>query len=154
MKPKRVYIDTSVVGGCVDAEFRGASVALFERFRTGRLIGVVSDLTRSELDPAPMMIRAVLQRIPARYREDVRMNAEALRLAELYIAAGVIPQAMSTDARHIATATVHAVDVLASWNFKHIVNARRIHGYNVVNQREGYPAPGIRTPAEIIRNVE
>ena len=31
---------------------------------------------------------------------------------------------------YIAPATVARVDALVSWNFKHIVNLRRIHAYN------------------------
>ena len=34
--------------------------------------------------------------------------------------------------------------VLASWNFKHIVNLERIRGYNSINFREGYQMTEIR----------
>lgn len=54
------------------------------------------------------------------------------------------------DAQHIATATISRVDVLVSWNFKHIVNLEKIHGYNSVNLRLGYPILEIRTPIEVI----
>lgn len=46
-------------------------------------------------------------------------------------------------------ATVASVDVLVSWNFKHIVNLQRIHGYNSVNLRRGYPLIEIRAPREV-----
>jgi hypothetical protein len=36
-----------------------------------------------------------------------------------------------------------------SWNFKHIVNLFRIHGYNSVNLRRGYPQVEIRAPREV-----
>jgi hypothetical protein len=42
------------------------------------------------------------------------------------------------------------VDVLASWNFKHIVNLRRIKGYNAVNLKMGYATLEIRNPKELI----
>jgi len=54
------------------------------------------------------------------------------------------------DALHIATATVAGVDLLVSWNFKHIVNARRIRAFNGVNVRAGYSQIDIRTPREAI----
>lgn len=63
---------------------------------------------------------------------------------------GVLPAKMRVDAQHIAIATVGRVDVLVSWNFKHIVNLRRIHGYNSVNLRRGYPMIEIRTPREVL----
>ena len=55
-----------------------------------------------------------------------------------------------TDCRHIALATVCRVDVLSSWNFKHIVNLECIKGYNSVNVRMGYPSIEIRTPQELV----
>jgi len=54
------------------------------------------------------------------------------------------------DCRHIATATLNNADILASWNFKHIVNVTRIRGYNSVNYRHGHKILEIRTPREII----
>ena len=75
---------------------------------------------------------------------------EARELAEAYIVAEVITAKMRADAQHIAIATVARVDVLVSWNFKHIVNLPRIHGYNSVNLRRGYPILEIRTPREVL----
>jgi hypothetical protein len=48
-------------------------------------------------------------------------------------------------------ATIYKVDVLASWNFKHIVNLDRIKGYNGVNLKNGYTVLEIRNPKELIR---
>lgn len=82
------------------------------------------------------------------------MTQEALRLAELYISEGVIHSANLLDAEHIAIATLNRADVLVSWNFKHIVNLRRIHGYNSVNLRRGYPLLEIRSPKEVFEYDE
>jgi hypothetical protein len=49
-------------------------------------------------------------------------------------------------------ATVIGVDVLVSWNFKHIVNLDKIKLFNSVNLREGYNILEIRTPREVIGN--
>lgn len=51
----------------------------------------------------------------------------------------------------IALATIHKVDVLASWNFKHIVNLDRIKGYNGVNLKMGYSTIEIRNPKDLVR---
>ena len=59
---------------------------------------------------------------------------------------------MRVDAQHIAIATVARVDVLVSWNFKHIVNLQRIRGYHSVNIRKGYPILEIRSPREVLAN--
>ena len=56
---------------------------------------------------------------------------------------------MLADALHIAVATIAKVDVLVGWNFKHIVNLDRIHGFNAVNLRLGYAMLEIRSPLEV-----
>lgn len=150
MKPLRIYTDTSAIGGCLDEEFRDGSLRLFDAFEKGEATIVVSDLTRLELERAPAAVRAVLDRVPPGVLEEVEFTREAEELSEQYIAGGVIGASMRLDARHIATATVHRADVLVSWNFKHIVNLPRIHGYNSVNLRLGYPMLEIRSPREVI----
>jgi hypothetical protein len=74
----------------------------------------------------------------------------AAALAEEYLNAGVVTRRQLVDAQHIAVATLNHVDVLVSWNFKHVVNLARIQGYNAVNLRHGHSALEIRTPLEVI----
>jgi hypothetical protein len=151
---RRIYTDTSVVGGCLDEEFSPYSTQLFERFRAGLDTLVLSDLTLAELEGAPLPVREVLQAMPKEMIEEVMFNAEASELAQEYLAVGVIGAAHLEDARHIATATIQRVDVLVSWNFKHIVNLDRIRGYNSVNLRLGYALLEIRSPQEVLRYGE
>ena len=87
--------------------------------------------------------------LPDDYIESLR-DMYTTELAEAYISTGVITDKMRIDAQHIAIATVNRVNVLVSWNFKHIVNLARIHGYNSVNLRQGYPMIEIRTPREVL----
>jgi len=49
--------------------------------------------------------------------------------------------------------TISRVDVLASWNCKHIVNLERIKGYNSVNLGLGFPMIEIRSPKDLIKYV-
>ena len=42
------------------------------------------------------------------------------------------------------------LDLLVSWNFKHIVNIKRIRGYNGINIKNGYPSIEIRSPQDLI----
>ena len=146
----RIYADTSVVGGCEDEEFAEHSVRLMEGFVRGDLILVLSSLTVQELADAPVTVRRRLASVPEAHIETLQLNAEARELAESYMAAGVLTAKMQADAQHIAIATIGRVDVLVSWNFKHIVNLQRIHGYNSVNLRQGYPMIEIRTPREVL----
>ncbi len=95
-------------------------------------------------------MQAVLEEVPEVQREYVELTEEATVLAQQYIDAGVIGAAKRVDAQHIAIATVSRVEVLVSWNFRHIVNLQRIRGYNSVNLRYGYQLIEIRTPQEVI----
>ncbi len=70
--------------------------------------------------------------------------------ADTYIDEKVAGKTSLEDCRHIAMATIHKVDVLASWNFKHIVNLDRIKGYNAVNLRLGYSMIEIRSPKDLV----
>jgi hypothetical protein len=146
----RTYTDTSVLGGCEDEEFSEHSVRLLDSFARGERILVLSSLTIQELANAPEAIRRRLASVPEVHIESRQLDEEALLLAEAYISAGVLTTKMRADAQHIAIATLARVDVLVSWNFKHIVNLQRIHGYNSVNLRLGYPMIEIRTPREVL----
>lgn len=147
---RQIYADTSVIGGCFDANFEGASKALLERFIKGLDLLVLSDLTIQELGRAPKEVRNLVDEVPGNHKIELEFIKEAAELAELYIESKVIGSANRIDAQHIATATVHKVDVLVSWNFRHIVSLKRIHGYNSVNMRRGYPLLEIRTPEEVL----
>lgn len=148
----RIYTDTSVLGGCEDDEFREPSRRLLEAFTRGESTLVISELTLRELEIAPEVVRRVLDRVPSVHIEALALSREAEELAAAYVADGAIGARMRADALHIALATVARVDVLVSWNFKHIVNLKRIHAYNAVNLKRGYPLLEIRTPREVAGN--
>jgi hypothetical protein len=81
---------------------------------------------------------------------EVALTQECIDLANQYVAEKVVGGASIDDCYHIAIATIAKVDVLASWNFKHIVNLDRIKGYNGVNLKMGYSIVEIRNPKDLI----
>jgi len=83
MKP-RIYVDTSVIGGCFDKEFESPSLRLIESFKTGEAIIVVSDLTLLELELAPVEVGGVLENIPDGNKECIELREEARELARCY----------------------------------------------------------------------
>jgi predicted nucleic acid-binding protein len=137
MKP-RIYLDTSVIGGYLDDEFQEWTRRLFDEFKTGKKIAVISDVTLDEIENARQEVRDLLNFIPEESKEYVLNDKEAEGLADAYLKEGAITKSYYEDALHIAIATVNKVDVLVSWNFKHIVNLYRIKKYNAVNLKEGY----------------
>jgi hypothetical protein len=147
---QRFYFDTSVFGGVYDIEFDEASLQLFEKVKLGQVVCVYSDLTEGELFDAPEPVKNFFRDLPKENLEVVKITDEAITLAKNYIAENVVGKTSFDDCVHIALATIHKVDILISWNFKHIVNVYRIRGYNAVNLRLGYQTLEIRSPKEII----
>jgi hypothetical protein len=148
MKQLRVYIENSVVGGYFDALFEEATKKLFDKFRNGEYIAVISTHTYAELDNgAPENVKSNLETISY---ERIDVTEIMLNLAQKYMDENIVSENYRSDALHIAVATVSGVDVLVSWNFKHIVNLNRIKLFNSVNLKEGFNLLEIRTPLEVI----
>jgi len=150
MKQQRIYIDTSIVGGFFDEEFEKETKLLFKRLENKEVIFVISNLLREELKGAPERVRNLLDSYSDDHFEIVLLTDEAKELADKYIAENVVGKTSLDDCRHIAIATIAKVDVLASWNFKHIVNLIRIKGYNGVNLKNGYQTLEIRNPKDLV----
>ena len=150
----RLYFDTSVFGGVYDEEFEEISNLLFEKVRLGQIVCVYSDLSETELQNAPQRVRQYFADLPKEHLQFVEVTEEAYELAQKYIDENVVGKTSTDDCKHIATATINKVDILVSWNFKHIVNVFRIRGYNSINLRLGYTQLDIRSPKEIVYNED
>jgi predicted nucleic acid-binding protein len=149
MRIQRIYIDTSVLGGYFDKEFDVATQRLFDEVKKGDYEVVISNITEGELLKAPEKVRTLLNDLNIEY-EVLKLTDDAVILAIEYIKENVVGQTSYDDCLHIAIATISRLDVLVSWNFKHIVNIRRIRGYNGINMKNGYPSIEIRSPKDLI----
>lgn len=147
---QRIYIDTSVVGGIYDDEFDVFTKMFFDKAFRGEIYLVISDLLENELINAPKPVRDFFKTLPVNQLELVNLSKEAIELAELYITEHVVGETSRADCRHIALVTLNKADVLVSWNFQHIVNLKRIRGYNSINLREGLHTLEIRSPKELM----
>ena len=81
----KVYIDTSVIGGCFDKEFQVWSNALFKEFNQGTKIAVISDVTIQELENAPDFVRELLNGTREEYKEIILADERVISLANAYI---------------------------------------------------------------------
>lgn len=70
----RVYVDTSVIGGCFDDEFAEWSDKLFRDFQAGNFKPVISEVVVAEIGPAPA---EVLQK----YSELLSYNPELVEIS-------------------------------------------------------------------------
>ncbi len=149
----KVYADTSVYGGVFDEEFAEASSAFFDLVRSGEYILYVSDVVNQELSVAPKKVNELFKKfLPTAQLIDV--GSDALELQQAYIAEGILTEKWYDDAMHVALATVAECNVIVSWNFKHIVNFRKIPLFNAVNVLKGYREIAIHSPMEVINYEE
>ena len=136
-----------------DARFLQDSRAFFNRARAGAFDVAVSALVLDELERAPAQVKVLFTELePLLVRVDV--DDAAYNLQQAYLEAGVIDRKWEMDALHVAAATVSGCRALVSWNFKHIVNFRRIPLYNGVNLMQGYGSIAIHTPPEVVFDEE
>lgn len=150
MKTLRIYLDTSVIGGCFDPEFQEWSEALMDDFRRGRYIPVISDVTAKEIEPAPDFVQELYNELLTSSVEVIDVDENALSLVQHYKERSILNQHFMNDMLHIALATIAEVDVLVSWNFKHIVRLDKIRLFNSVNLEQGYKLLNIYSPREVI----
>jgi len=148
MKKPRVYVDTSVIGGCFDPEFRFWSNGLVEDFRRGRFGLVLSDVTAAEIEPAPTVVRALHTELLS-IAEVLSVTEETTAVLAAYVDHKVLGPRFRNDMLHIALATVAAVDVLVSWNFRHIVRWDKMQQFNGINLELGYRVLAIHSPREV-----
>ena len=149
MKAQRVYVDTSIIGGCHDEEFAIWSNGLMKDFRLGNFRPVISQIVALEVAEAPDQVRETYAELLTLEHDFLETTEEVLRLADSYLASGILTPNFYDDAQHIALATVAEVDLLVSWNFKHIVHFDKIRQFNAVNLQDGYKPIEIRSPREV-----
>lgn len=125
---KRIYIDTSVVGGRFDLLFQEETVKFFLSVAVHNDILILSQLLEIEVSKAPAQVLQFLNLLKGGEHELVAITEEAISLADLYIQRKVVGRTSRADCLHIALATLVKADILVSWNFKHIVNLNRIKG--------------------------
>ena len=149
MKKIRIYVDTSVIGGCCDTEFQEWSQGLFADFKAGIYSLLLSDLIDAEIQDAPDDVKDIYAEFRACASEVIELTPEAIELADAYLRHSILSVNFRDDARHIAMATVAGADLLVSWNFKHIVHFEKIQHFNAVNIEMGYNQISIYSPREV-----
>jgi len=90
MKPLRVYVDTSVFGGCFDADFAEESTRFFDLVRAGRIAVLVSQVVVDELREAPPQVRELFRSLAGKSVVPVDLTPETIELRDRYVAAGIV----------------------------------------------------------------
>jgi len=82
--------------------------------------------------------------------KELEIDEECKQLASLLIEQSVIPKEFPEDALHIAVASVHGMDAIVTWNFKHINNPLLRRKIKVVVEESGYKCPELCSPEEFL----
>lgn len=159
IKPK-VYIETTVISYLVARPSNNltvtarqqASQQLWEEY-SDNFEFLVSDVVLSEAiggDPeAAQRRRDVLTALTI-----LHLSPAADAFAKYLIDTGAVPESSLPDAQHIAIATVHSIDYLVSWNYRHIVNEVKRQHINEVCRDAGYQPTTLCTPTELIEVIQ
>lgn len=86
----------------------------------------------------------ILRGIPS-----LRIGTDTAELARKLVAGGGLPGKAHVDALHVATATLNGIDILLTWNCKHIANPVTYPLIESICALEGLRAPVLCTPMEL-----
>jgi hypothetical protein len=82
----------------------------------------------------------------------LRVTDEVKGLARKVLESGLLPTTADRDAAHIALASAYEMDILLSWNCRHIANAAIQARLRKLAQAAGFTLPVICTPEELMEN--
>jgi predicted nucleic acid-binding protein len=80
----------------------------------------------------------------------LKIDDEAKELAKLLIQRKAIPDQYPEDALHISIAAVNGIDVVVTWNFKHLNNPFTRTRVRKAIEQDGYTCPEICSPDEFL----
>jgi len=155
MKKIRVYLDTSVLGAIYDTEYPQrveTTRNLLKTLASGSTYApFISNIVIEEIEKAPLEIVKGLKKLIGEMKPEViDEKEECIELVNEYLKKKVIPKGYRDDARHIAVAVVHNMDVIVSWNCRHMANIEKKRMINAVNLMSGHRQIDIVTPLEVI----
>ena len=156
MKKLKIYLDTSVINFLFAddvPEFKKITEDFFENYvKKERYFVYISDVVIREIEKTKDITQKTrLLEVVKKYALRIlTLNEESDKLAKIYIKEKIIPARKIEDAQHIAISTCNQIDILLSWNFKHLANIQKQIDVKIVNEREGYFYPLILTnPMEV-----
>lgn len=71
-------------------------------------------------------------------------------VAKAIMGSGLLPQEAARDAIHIAVSSVHGIDILLTWNCRHIANAAIRKEFRTIVAACGCELPTLCTPEELL----
>lgn len=158
MRKQKLYFETSVWNFFFadDApEKMDITKMFFEEVKSGKYEIYISELVIAEINGAEEEKQNKLKCLINEYKPfELKSNSDVEELSERYIAARIVPAKYEADVIHIAFAVASDLDVVVSWNLKHIVKLKTRLEVNGINKIEGYKEIEICSPEEVIEYYE
>lgn len=151
----KVYVETSVVSNMtakpshnpIDAAMQMTTLQWWylapRRYELFTSQLVVDESSRGDSVAAARRLQILEEMKP------LLIDERIVTLAEKLLAAAAVPRKSFDDAVHIATAAVHGMDYLVTWNCKHIANVYTKPLIYECCKVNGYKCPAICTPPEM-----
>jgi rRNA-processing protein FCF1 len=158
LKKLKIYLETTIfnfVFADDSLDKKQDTIKLFEEINQGKYIPYTSEYVLRELNKAEETKKLEMLNLVEKHKIIILETSEnAEILADKYVNGNIIPIKYRTDGIHIAVATINDLDIIVSYNFKHIVKLKTIMGTENINLREGYKKIGIYSPTEVIEDEE
>ena len=154
MKKLKLCLDTSILGAIYDTDDQerlNVTNKLLKLIKNKKYDGYITEIALIEVDRAPNDIKLGLSNKIKEVKFNILEETEnSLELAGEFIKEGIFSQESRDDGRHIAIAVINDMDVIVSWNFKHMVNIEKKKNINSVNLKCGYKQIEIVSPYEVV----
>lgn len=153
MKQQKIYLDTTIPNYYFNEHVpdkQKATQKLFVNLSEHKFEGFISDVVLRELMETPENERRNQMANLVKELPLLEITEECIHLADEYIKNEIIPVENRNDALHIAVASISEMDLLASYNFEHIVKVKTIDRVTGVNLLGGYKTPRIVSPEEVL----
>ncbi len=110
----------------------------------------ISPIVIEEINEAVTEIQSIIKRRISEVNPRVLPEEEQVGyLTQLYIEKGAFSDKQYFDAMHVAYASVNDIDILTSFNYKHIVRYNTKNIVKSVNIFEGFHTPDIISPLQL-----
>jgi hypothetical protein len=142
MRKLSVYVETSVWSNALadDApQQRTETEEFLADARRGMYQLFISEVVMEEVARAPDELACRLRALISELKPALlTLDDDSMALSEEYVRHGAVPPTKADDAKHVAIALTNDLDVLVSWNYRHLVNVRRRDLFHHVGVTNGY----------------
>lgn len=150
MKKLKIFLDTSVYSAMFDERDLNRQRQTQDFWKDiEEYVLYYADINIDEIDAIieeelKKKLKALLKK-----GQRIEISEEVKNLTKKYINASLIPEKYENDSLLLALTSVHSLDILVSWNFKHLVKRKTRIGVNLINLKEGYKSIEILAPPEL-----